>query len=109
MPKQAERKAGQRRALPEAAVAAAKPGPPAFQDPHGLVARIALRWLLLMCVLLAIGYATKSSNHFSRFLLLSWAVTTPPLLMGLALLTHAALNRMLSDPTTASGAGVWLP
>ncbi|HEY2401920.1 MAG TPA: undecaprenyl-phosphate glucose phosphotransferase [Steroidobacteraceae bacterium] len=66
-----------------------------------LVARIALRWLLLMCVLLAIGYATKSSNHFSRFLLLSWAVTTPPLLMGLALLMHAALNRMLSDPTTA--------
>jgi putative colanic acid biosynthesis UDP-glucose lipid carrier transferase len=66
-----------------------------------LVTRIALRWLLLMCVLLAIGYATKSSNHFSRFLLLSWAVTTPPLLMGLALLMHAALNRMLSDPTTA--------
>ena len=66
-----------------------------------LITRIALRWLLLMCVLLAIGYATKSSNHFSRFLLLSWAVTTPPLLMGLALLMHAALNRMLSDPTTA--------
>jgi putative colanic acid biosynthesis UDP-glucose lipid carrier transferase len=66
-----------------------------------LVTRIALRWLLLMCVLLAIGYATKSSNHFSRILLLSWAVTTPPLLMGLALLMHAALNRMLSDPTTA--------
>lgn len=66
-----------------------------------LVTRIALRWLLLMCVLLAIGYATKSSDHFSRILLLSWAVTTPPLLMGLALLMHAALNRMLSDPTTA--------
>jgi putative colanic acid biosysnthesis UDP-glucose lipid carrier transferase len=66
-----------------------------------LVTRIALRWLLLMCVLLAIGYATKSSDHFSRILLLSWAVTTPPLLMGLALLMHAALNRMLSDPASA--------
>jgi putative colanic acid biosysnthesis UDP-glucose lipid carrier transferase len=66
-----------------------------------LVARIALRWLLLMCVLLAIGYATKSSDHFSRILLLSWAVTTPPLLMGLALLMHSALNRMLSDPASA--------
>lgn len=66
-----------------------------------LVTRIALRWLLLMCVLLAIGYVTKSSDHFSRILLLSWAITTPPLLMGLALLMHAALNRMLSDPASA--------
>ena len=30
-------KATQRRALPEMAVAAAKPSSPAFQDPHGLV------------------------------------------------------------------------
>ncbi len=66
-----------------------------------LVTRIALRWLLLLCVLLAIGYATKSSDHFSRGLLLTWAVTTPPLLMGLALLMHEALNRMLSDPASA--------
>jgi putative colanic acid biosysnthesis UDP-glucose lipid carrier transferase len=66
-----------------------------------LVTRIALRWLLLLCVLLAIGYATKSSDHFSRVLLLTWAVTTPPFLMGIALLMHAALNRMLSDPASA--------
>jgi len=66
-----------------------------------LVTRIALRWLLLLCVLLAIGYATKSSDHFSRGLLLTWAVTTPPFLMGLALLMHEALNRMLSDPASA--------
>ena len=66
-----------------------------------LVTRIALRWLLLLCVLLAIGYATKSSDHFSRGLLLTWAVMTPPFLMGLALLMHEALNRMLSDPTSA--------
>ena len=66
-----------------------------------LVTRMALRWLLLLCVLLAIGYATKSSDHFSRGLLLTWAVTTPPILMGLALLMHSALNRMLSDPESA--------
>ncbi|MBS0419143.1 MAG: undecaprenyl-phosphate glucose phosphotransferase [Proteobacteria bacterium] len=66
-----------------------------------LVARLALRWMLLLCVLLAIGYATKSSDHFSRGLLLTWAVTTPPVLAGLALLMHEALNRMLSDPASA--------
>jgi len=66
-----------------------------------LITRLALRWMLLLCVLLAIGYATKSSDHFSRGLLLTWAVTTPPVLMGLALLMHEALNRVLSDPTSA--------
>src|SRR5512140_1890887 len=38
-----------------------------------LVTRIALRWMLLMCVLLALGFATKTSDHFSRSLLLTWA------------------------------------
>jgi len=66
-----------------------------------LITRLALRWMLLLCVLLAIGYATKSSDHFSRSLLLTWAVTTPPVLMGLALLMHEALNRVLSDPASA--------
>jgi putative colanic acid biosysnthesis UDP-glucose lipid carrier transferase len=66
-----------------------------------LITRVALRWLLLLCLLLAIGYATKSSDHFSRGLLLTWAVTTPGVLVGLALLMHEALNQMLSDPRSA--------
>jgi len=66
-----------------------------------LVTRVTLRWLLLLCVLLAIGFATKSSDHFSRKILLTWAVTTPGLLIGAALLMHEALNHMLSDPASA--------
>jgi putative colanic acid biosynthesis UDP-glucose lipid carrier transferase len=66
-----------------------------------LITRVALRWLLLLCLLLAIGYATKSSDHFSRRMLLTWAVTSPGLLIALALLMHEALNRMLSDPASA--------
>ena len=66
-----------------------------------LVARVAGRWLLLLCLLLAIGYATKSSEHFSRKVLLTWAVTAPALLIGAALLMHEALNKMLSDPASA--------
>jgi putative colanic acid biosynthesis UDP-glucose lipid carrier transferase len=66
-----------------------------------LITRVAFRWVLLLCLLLAIGYATKSSDHFSRKILLTWAVTTPGLLIGLALLMHEALNQMLSDPASA--------
>ena len=66
-----------------------------------LIARVTLRWMLLLCLLLAIGYATKSSDHFSRGLLLTWSVTTPGVLVGLALLMHEALNQMLSDPRSA--------
>jgi putative colanic acid biosysnthesis UDP-glucose lipid carrier transferase len=66
-----------------------------------LITRVAFRWVLLLCMLLAIGYATKSSDHFSRGLLLTWAVTTPGVMAVLALLLHEALNRMLSDPASA--------
>jgi putative colanic acid biosynthesis UDP-glucose lipid carrier transferase len=66
-----------------------------------LVVRVAMRWLLLLCVLLAIGFATKSTDHFSRKVLTTWALTTPCVLIGLALLLHEALNRMLSDPASA--------
>jgi putative colanic acid biosynthesis UDP-glucose lipid carrier transferase len=66
-----------------------------------LVLRTGLRWLLLLFSLLAIGYATKSSGHFSRRMLLTWAVTTPGLLIGVALLIRKSLENMLSDPTSA--------
>jgi putative colanic acid biosysnthesis UDP-glucose lipid carrier transferase len=66
-----------------------------------LITRVAFRWVLLLCLLLVIGYATKSSDHFSRTLLLTWAVTTPGVLIGLSLLMHEALNTVLSDPSSA--------
>ncbi|HKT75080.1 MAG TPA: undecaprenyl-phosphate glucose phosphotransferase [Steroidobacteraceae bacterium] len=66
-----------------------------------LITRIALRWLVLLFVLLAVGYATKSSGYFARRVLLTWAVTTPGLLLGAALLMHAAWKQMLSDPASA--------
>jgi putative colanic acid biosynthesis UDP-glucose lipid carrier transferase len=87
-------------------------GIPLFQPERGmltqliggrrrLLSRVAFRWLLLLCLLLAIGFATKSSDHFSRRMLLTWAVTTPGVLIGAALLMHEALNLMLSDPASA--------
>ena len=71
---------------------------------HGrlrLAGLIAFRWLLLLFVLLAIGYATKSSTVYSRRVLLTWAVATPSILILASLLMHEALRRVLSDPANA--------
>ncbi|MGH8140713.1 MAG: undecaprenyl-phosphate glucose phosphotransferase [Steroidobacteraceae bacterium] len=66
-----------------------------------LILRIAGRWLVLLFMLLALGYATKSSGEFSRKMVFTWAVTTPGILMGVALLMREALKQLLSDPQSA--------
>jgi putative colanic acid biosysnthesis UDP-glucose lipid carrier transferase len=71
---------------------------------HGrvrLAGLIALRWLILLFVLLALGYATKSSTIFSRRALLTWAVVTPFILILAHLVMHEMLRRALSDPANA--------
>src|ERR1700761_2168183 len=66
-----------------------------------MIARIAGRWLLLLFVLLAVAYATKSSSEYSRRLVLTWAVTTPAPLIGVALLIQRFLRQVLSSPAGA--------
>lgn len=66
-----------------------------------LASLVAFRWLLLLFVLLAIGYATKSSAVYSRRVLLTWAVTTPCILIFANFAMHEALRRVLSDPANA--------
>lgn len=66
-----------------------------------LIARIAWRWFALLFGLLLLGYATKSSGEFSRAMILTWSVTTPVILMGVALLIQQALKQILSDPRNA--------
>ncbi|HEY6456511.1 MAG TPA: undecaprenyl-phosphate glucose phosphotransferase [Steroidobacteraceae bacterium] len=66
-----------------------------------LIMRIFLRWLVLLFSLLAVGYVTKSSGDFSRRMLMTWAVMTPGLLIGVALVLREALNQLLSDPASA--------
>jgi putative colanic acid biosynthesis UDP-glucose lipid carrier transferase len=68
---------------------------------RALVTRLALRWAILLFLLLTMGYATKSSDHFSRRMVLTWAVTTPGFLIGIALLIHEALKQLLADPQSA--------
>jgi putative colanic acid biosynthesis UDP-glucose lipid carrier transferase len=64
----------------------------------GLSLDIILRGLILLGLLFGIGYLTKSSALFSRRVILSWALTTPWLLIATTMLLHRLLRRVLSDP-----------
>ncbi len=66
-----------------------------------LITRVAVRWMVLLFVLLALGYVTKSSAYFSRRLVLTWAASTPGVLIGAALLLREALRQVLADPASA--------
>lgn len=51
-------------------------------------------WIVLVVTLLIIGYVTKTSALFSRRLLLTWAVVTPVLILGVQLLWVAFVERI---------------
>jgi len=63
-----------------------------------LVTRIVLRWLVILAILLAIGYATKYSAFFSRRVLTSWAITTPALIVIAEMVLNELARLLLSDP-----------
>ncbi|MFA6970075.1 MAG: undecaprenyl-phosphate glucose phosphotransferase [Gallionella sp.] len=50
-------------------------------------------WMLTCCVLLALGFFSKSSIHFSRVTILAWTMTTPILLVGERVLLRYVLRR----------------
>jgi putative colanic acid biosysnthesis UDP-glucose lipid carrier transferase len=64
---------------------------------HGLTlaGRIGLGWLTVVGVLLLLGYATKSSEVFSRRVLFLWFVLTPPFLVAASLGVHQWLRALL--------------
>ena len=45
------------------------------------IKNLALSWLLLIAILLFLGYATKSSEEFSRRVIMTWIVVTPIILL----------------------------
>lgn len=60
-----------------------------------LAIAVLFRWMIMLGILFAIGYATKSSEEFPRRLVLAWAMVTPPFLIMAALLLHAWLRRIV--------------
>ena len=60
-----------------------------------VVLDVTFRWLLLLTILLAIGYVTKSLQAFPRRLFLIWAAATPVALIGAALAMQEAIRHFL--------------
>jgi putative colanic acid biosynthesis UDP-glucose lipid carrier transferase len=67
----------------------------------GLAVGVVTRWLVILAVLLAIGYATKFSSLYSRRVVITWALVTPLVLIAVTLALHAAMRRVLSDPANS--------
>ncbi|MGH8222873.1 MAG: exopolysaccharide biosynthesis polyprenyl glycosylphosphotransferase, partial [Woeseiaceae bacterium] len=60
-----------------------------------LAVSLALRWAVLLAILFAIGYATKTSEEFSRRVVLSWAVVTPIPLIFVTLAFNEIVRRFM--------------
>ncbi len=59
------------------------------------VADVIFRWLLLLAVMLAIGYVTKSLAEYPRRIFLTWAVVTPVALVFSTLAMQELMHRFL--------------
>ena len=68
------------------------------------VVDVIFRWLLLLAVMLAIGYATKSLDGYPRRIFLTWAVVTPVALIAATLLMHEVMRRFLMNAFDARSA-----
>jgi putative colanic acid biosynthesis UDP-glucose lipid carrier transferase len=77
-------------------------------DRGALVLSTLCRWIAILCILLALGYVTKSSEDYSRIILVSWALATPVLLLVTDLALFALGRRLQlaeSDERVAVFAG----
>ena len=66
-----------------------------------IAASLVLRWLLLLAILVAIGYVTKSSTEYSRRVILTWAVLTPLPLVIVSIALHEWIRRFVHSPHNA--------
>ena len=66
-----------------------------------LVISVLVRWSIVLASLLAIAYVTKFSDHYSRRVVLTWAVGTPALLIPVAVALQEAMRRLMCDPENA--------
>jgi putative colanic acid biosynthesis UDP-glucose lipid carrier transferase len=60
---------------------------------------LVLRWLLLLAILFAIGYATKTSTEFSRRVVLTWAAVTPIPLIFVSITFNEIVRRFMLAPS----------
>ena len=65
-----------------------------------------MRWMVLLALLFAIGYATKTSTEFSRRVVLTWAVVTPIPLIFISLALNEFIRHFMLAPSNARAAVV---
>lgn len=65
-----------------------------------------LRWLVLLAILFAIGYATKTSSEFSRRVVLTWAMVTPIPLIFVSVAFNEIVRRFMLAPSNVRAAVV---
>ena len=58
-----------------------------------------LRWMALLAILFAIGYATKTSTEFSRRVVLTWAVVTPIPLIFVSIAFNEFVRQFIRAPS----------
>ncbi|MEP6546104.1 MAG: undecaprenyl-phosphate glucose phosphotransferase [Gammaproteobacteria bacterium] len=61
------------------------------------VVDVIFRWLLLLGVLLAVGYVTKSLVDYPRRVFITWAVVTPAALIVVTLFMQEVMHRFLMN------------
>jgi putative colanic acid biosysnthesis UDP-glucose lipid carrier transferase len=63
-----------------------------------------MRWLFLLALLFAIGYATKTSTEFSRRVVLTWSVVTPIPLVFVSIAFNEIVRRFMLAATNLRSA-----
>lgn len=63
-----------------------------------------MRWLVLLALLFAIGYATKTSTEYSRLVVLTWGLVTPIPLIFVSLALNWYIRRLMLAPSNARAA-----
>jgi putative colanic acid biosysnthesis UDP-glucose lipid carrier transferase len=59
------------------------------------IAEVILRWMMMLLVLLAVGYVTKTFTVYPRRILLTWAAATPVALIAVTLAMQEVKQRFL--------------
>jgi len=67
---------------------------------------LVLRWFVLLAILFAIGYATKTSAEFPRRVVLTWAIITPIPLILVSLVVNEFIRHFMLAPNNARSAVV---
>jgi putative colanic acid biosysnthesis UDP-glucose lipid carrier transferase len=65
-----------------------------------------LRWLVLLALLFAIGYATRTSAEFPRRVVLTWAFVTPIPLIFVSITVNEIVRRFMLAPSNIRAAVV---